>query len=197
MSDINKLIKLLSRLPGLGIRSSRRMALHMIKHRDDIMVPMQNTIADVVKNVKTCVLCNNLDIIDPCKICSDQDRPNDVLCVVEDVIDLWAIERSKLVNYKYYILGGALSAIDGIGPNQLKIPELVKRVEDENISEVILATNTTVEGQTTAHYIYNLLHEMVKISLPAQGIPIGGELDYLDETTLHAALNDRKAFLTE
>ncbi|MEK6745533.1 MAG: recombination mediator RecR [Pseudomonadota bacterium] len=194
-SDIDELIRLFSRLPGLGPRSARRAVLTMIRNREQVMKPIHNALGRAMENIKTCHICGNLDMHDPCAICTDSKRDNSTICVVEDLSDLWAIERCNLYRGKYHVLGGTLSAIDDRGPSQLNIESLMLRVGDGTVKEIILATNVTMEGQTTAHYLTNRLSSYnVNISRLAQGIPMGGELDYLDDGTLGAALKARLPF---
>lgn len=194
MLDIERLIQMLARLPGLGPRSARRVALHLLKRKDAALTPLVQALTEAAANVRTCGTCGNLDTADPCGICAGGKRDPSVLCVVEDVADLWAMERAGAFRGRYHVLGGALSALDGVGPEELRIPKLVERVATERIGEVILATNATVEGQTTAHYIAERLAGTgAKVSGLAQGIPVGGELDYLDDGTLAAALKARRA----
>ena len=193
MLDIERLIQMLARLPGLGPRSARRVALHLLKRRDAALAPLIQALTEAAANVRTCATCGNLDTADPCGICADPKRAQGAICVVEDVADLWAMERSGAFLGRYHVLGGALSALDGVGPEELRIPKLVERVAAGRVAEVILATNATVEGQTTAHYIAErLAGSGAKVSGLAQGIPVGGELDYLDDGTLSAALKSRR-----
>ena len=193
MLDIERLIQMLARLPGLGPRSARRVALHLLKRRDAALAPLIQALTEAAANVRTCATCGNLDTADPCGICADPKRAQGAICVVEDVADLWAMERSGAFRGHYHVLGGALSALDGVGPEELRIPKLVERVAAGRVAEVILATNATVEGQTTAHYIAErLAGSGAKVSGLAQGIPVGGELDYLDDGTLSAALKARR-----
>jgi recombination protein RecR len=193
MLDIERLIQMLARLPGLGPRSARRVALHLLKRRDAALAPLVQALTEAAANVRTCATCGNLDTADPCGICADPKRDGSVICVVEDVADLWAMERAGAFRGRYHVLGGALSALDGVGPEELRIPGLVERARGEKIAEVILATNATVEGQTTAHYIAErLAGSGARVSGLAQGIPVGGELDYLDDGTLSAALKSRR-----
>jgi recombination protein RecR len=193
MLDIERLIQMLARLPGLGPRSARRVALHLLKRKDAALAPLVQALTEAAANVRTCATCGNLDTSDPCGICADPKRDATTMCVVEDVADLWAMERAGAFRGRYHVLGGALSALDGVGPEELRIPRLVERVAAERIGEVILATNATVEGQTTAHYIAErLAGSGAKVSGLAQGIPVGGELDYLDDGTLSAALKSRR-----
>ena len=192
--DIDILIALMAKLPGLGPRSARRAVLHLIKKRDILLSPLSDAIYNVAQTARECLSCGNIDTKDICEICINSKRGDGQICVVEDVSDLWAMERSNVFKGRYHVLGGNLSALDGIGPDELRIPHLVKRVKGENINEIILALNATVDGQTTAHYIADQLDEMdVAVTSLAQGVPIGGELDYLDDGTISAALNARKA----
>jgi len=193
--EIERLIQLLAKLPGLGPRSARRAALTLVKKKDDLLVPLTQAMEVAVERVVVCSTCGNIDTIDPCTICSDPRRDQHTLVVVEDVADLWALERARAVNARYHVLGGALSPLDGIGPDDLGIDKLGRRVSAEGIREVILAVNATVEGQTTAHYIMDQLAGLpVKVSRLAHGVPVGGELDYLDEGTLSAAIRQRTPF---
>jgi recombination protein RecR len=193
--EIERLIQLLAKVPGLGPRSARRAALHMIKKKDQLMVPLAGAMAEAVDKVRVCSTCGNVDTIDPCTICTDPRRDGTILIVVEDVSDLWALERAGTMNVRYHVLGGTLSPLDGIGPDQLNIKQLVARVAEGDVTEVILAVNATVEGQTTAHYLTDQLEGFeVKVTRLAHGVPVGGELDYLDEGTLAAALRSRTAF---
>ena len=192
--DIDILIALMAKLPGLGPRSSRRAVLHLIKKRDILLSPLSDALYNVAQTARECLSCGNIDTKDICEICLNSKRGNGQICVVEDVSDLWAMERSNVFKGRYHVLGGNLSALDGVGPDELRIPHLVKRVKGENINEIILALNATVDGQTTAHYIADQLDEMdVAVTSLAQGVPIGGELDYLDDGTISAALNARKS----
>ena len=192
MNEIDHLVQLLAKLPGLGPRSARRAALHLIKRRETLMEPLAAALADTAQRIHTCTLCGNLDTVDPCGICRDPKRDPALVCVVEDVSDLWAIERSGAFGGRYHALGGTLSALDGVGPDDLRIDGLVERVRDGGVREVILAMSATVEGQTTAHYLIDRLAGAgVQVSRLAHGVPVGGELDYLDEGTLSAALAQR------
>ncbi len=191
--DIQDLIRLLSKLPGLGPRSGRRAALHLIKHKDQALYPLLKAITTAGENLGLCTTCGNVDTQDPCALCQDERRDRTIICVVEDVMDLWALERSATYHGSYHILGGTLSALDGIGPEQLRIAKLVERSHDGEVQEIILALNATVDGQTTAHYVTERLATAnVKISALAHGVPVGGELDYLDDGTLAMAMNDRR-----
>lgn len=194
-SDIDELIRLFSKLPSLGPRSARRVVLMLIRSREQVMKPLHDTIGRALESIKTCHVCANLDTHEICGICSDDRRDDSVICVVEDLADLWAIERCNLYRGKYHVLGGTLSALDDRGPSQLNIEPLIVRAGAEVVTEIILATNATLEGQTTAHYLTNRLSGAnVNISRLAQGIPMGGELDYLDDGTLGAALKARLPF---
>jgi recombination protein RecR len=191
--EIERLIQLLAKLPGLGPRSARRAALHLIKRRESLLDPLARALAEAAENVRACSRCGNIDTRDPCAICADPRREEGVLCVVEEVADLWALERTAAFKGRYHVLGGTLSALDGIGPDQLNIPRLLQRVRGEGIREVILATNATIDGQTTAHYIADRLAPLgIAVSRLAHGVPVGGELDYLDDGTLAAALKARR-----
>jgi len=191
-SDIEDLIRILSKLPGLGPRSARRAVLHLMRQKDKVMLPLAESLSRAARNISQCTRCGNLDSVDPCHICADARRDPQVLCVVEEVADLWAIERCNLFKGQYHVLGGTLSALEDRGPAQLNIEPLIRRAHAGEIKEIILATNATLEGQTTAHYIMGKLHgSQVSISRLAQGIPMGGELDYLDDGTLGAAIRSR------
>ncbi|HBN30812.1 MAG: recombination mediator RecR [Rhodobacterales bacterium] len=194
-SDLENLIALMARLPGLGPRSARRAVLHMIKKRGQLMDPLSDALHRVATTARECVTCGNIGTTEVCSICRNAKRANGMICVVEDVADLWAMERASVFSGRYHILGGVLSALDNIGPDELRIPLLAQRVRDEGITEVILALNATVDGQTTAHYIADKLEGMgIAVTSLAQGVPIGGELDYLDDGTISAALKARRAF---
>jgi recombination protein RecR len=193
--EIERLIQLLAKLPGLGPRSARRAALHLIKRKDQLLVPLAEAMDVAVASILVCATCGNIDTRDPCTICSDPRRDAATIVVVEDVADLWALERAGATNARYHVLGGSLSPLDGVGPEELNIARLVARVAAGGVGEVILAVNATVEGQTTAHYIMDqLVGIKVKVSRLAHGVPVGGELDYLDEGTLSAAMRQRTAF---
>ncbi|MCO5063657.1 MAG: recombination mediator RecR [Rhizobiaceae bacterium] len=193
--EIERLIQLLAKVPGLGPRSARRAALHLIKKKDQLLAPLADAMADARDKVRVCSICGNVDTADPCMICTDPRRDAGTIIVVEDVSDLWALERAGAMNARYHVLGGVLSPLDGIGPDQLTIRQLVDRVAAGGVSEIVLAVNATVEGQTTAHYLTDqLAHMSVKVTRLAHGVPVGGELDYLDEGTLAAALKSRTAF---
>ncbi|MCU9850176.1 recombination mediator RecR [Defluviimonas sp. WL0024] len=191
--DIEALIELMARLPGLGPRSARRAVLHLIKKRGAVMAPLAKAMAEVATSARECAACGNIGTADICDICRDERRATGEICVVEDVADLWAMERGQAFKGRYHVLGGTLSALDAVGPEELRIPKLLARVRDEEIREVILALNATVDGQTTAHYIAEALDGSgVAVTSLAQGVPIGGELDYLDDGTIQAALRARK-----
>ncbi len=191
--EIERLIQLLARLPGLGPRSARRAALHLIRKREELLGPLSDALLVAHERILTCTTCGSIDTSDPCTICRDGRRDASVLVVVETISDLWALERAKVINSHYHVLGGTLSPLDGIGPKDLNLSNLVARVQ-QGVSEVILAVNATVDGQTTAHYITDVLKLTgVKISRLAHGVPVGGELDYLDEGTLSAAVRQRSA----
>ncbi|WP_417720445.1 recombination mediator RecR [Salipiger sp.] len=191
-SEIDSLIDLMARLPGLGPRSARRAVLHLIRKRGALLRPLAEAMMRVAETARECVNCGNVGTADLCPICTDAKRANGLLCVVEDVADLWAMERSGVFKGRYHVLGGTLSALDAVGPEELRIPQLARRIEEEAISEVILALNATVDGQTTAHYIADQFEGRVELTSLAQGVPIGGELDYLDDGTITAALTARK-----
>src|SRR6056297_1249059 len=191
--DIDALIDMMARLPGLGPRSARRAVLHLIAKRDMQLMPLADLMQKVAATARECLNCGNLGTSDICDICLSEKRANGQICVVEDVADLWAMERGHAFKGRYHVLGGTLSALDQVGPEDLRIPQLVNRIDAEEISEVILALNATVDGQTTAHYIADQLEARVTLSSLAQGVPIGGELDYLDDGTISAALAARKA----
>ena len=192
-NDIDRLIQLLAKLPGLGPRSARRASLHLIKHRDSLMTPLARALEAAAESIVPCGICGNLDTTDPCAVCADPRRDNSVICVVEEVADLWALERTASFKGRYHVLGGVLSPLDGVGPEDLNIDGLVGRAGAEDVKEIILATGATVDGQTTAHYVTDRLAGCgVSISALAHGIPVGGELDYLDDGTLSAALKARR-----
>ena len=191
--EIDKLILLISKLPGYGPKSASRAVLHLLKRKDQLMVPLSESLLSASKNILTCENCGNIDLVSPCALCSESQRDQSQLCVVEDVADLWALEKSEIYSGTYHVLGGTLSAINGIGPDDLKIRKLVERAKAENVTEVILALSPTVDGQTTSHYVADCLKESdVIVSRLGQGLPIGGELDYMDEGTLAAALSSRQ-----
>ncbi len=191
---IDHLITSVAKLPGLGGRSSRRIVLHLLRKKTSVLEPLILQLQQVAEGVQTCETCRTLDVVNPCSICRDPARDKTTLCVVEDVADLWAMERSRLYRGQYHVLGGVLSAMDGTGPDQLGIPYLIRRASVEGVKEIILATNITADGQTTSHYITDALEGLpLRITRLAQGIPMGGELDYLDDGTLGAALQARLA----
>lgn len=190
--EIERLIQLLARLPGLGPRSARRAVLQLIKKREGLMAPLERALSEVLDKVVECQVCGNVDVCDPCTVCMDAVRDRRLLVVVADVGDLWALERAAALNARYHVLGGVLSPLDGVGPDDLNLAKLVERVHEEKVMEVILALGATVDGQTTAHYITDLLRDLpVRVTRLAQGVPVGGELDYLDEGTLSAAIRAR------
>ena len=195
VSEIDRLIQLLARLPGLGPRSARRAALHLIERRTGLLEPLAQALAAAADSIRQCGVCGNVDTADPCAICADEARDGSAICVVEDVADLWALERTAAFGGRYHVLGGTLSALDGRGPDELNIDSLVRRAGAATVGEVILATSATVEGQTTAHYLTDRLAGCaVTVSRLAHGVPVGGELDYLDDGTLSAALKARRPF---
>ena len=192
-NDLEKLITLISKLPSIGKRSAKRVALHLLKNRETLMPQLAQSILDTATSIKKCVSCGNYGSQDLCNICSDEKRDKSTACVVENVEDLWAIERGNIYKGVYHILGGTLSAIDGVGPDELNINSLDKKISKGEIKEIIIATNATIDGQTTAHFVANKIKDSgVKISRLAFGIPLGGELDYLDEGTLLTALETRR-----
>jgi recombination protein RecR len=193
--EIDRLIQLLARLPGLGPRSARRAALFLIKKREQIMAPLTAAMQTAFEKVEVCKLCGNIDTRNPCVICTDVRRDPAIIVVVADVADVWALERAHALNARYHVLGGTLSALDGVGPQDLSIDALISRAQDAAVTEIVLALNATVDGQTTAHYITDLLQgSHVKVTRLAHGVPVGGELDYLDEGTLAAAMRQRTPF---
>ena len=189
---IEALSDLMARLPGLGPRSARRAVLHMLKRRDLLMTPLADAIHDVAATARECLTCGNVATTDTCAICADPRRANGELCVVEDVADLWAMERAGAFRGRYHVLGGLLSALGGIGPEDLRLPKLERRLDPEGVGEIILALPATVDGQTTAHYVAEALEARVRVTTLAQGVPVGGELDYLDDGTIGAALRARR-----
>ncbi|MCW5746082.1 MAG: recombination mediator RecR [Alphaproteobacteria bacterium] len=193
--EIARMIQLLAKLPGLGPRSARRATLHLLKKREVLLRPLAQALGQAADAIRTCSTCGNFDTVDPCTLCRDTRRDGATVCVVEDVADLWAMERGHVFNGLYHVLGGTLSALDGVGPEDLNIAGLVGRVRGGGVREVILATNATVDGQTTAHYIADRLAEFgdVKVSRLAHGLPVGGEIDHLDDGTLSAAFKARRA----
>lgn len=191
--EIVELIRLIGRLPGLGPRSARKAVLHLLKRRDDLLVPLAGAISAAVEKVRVCPQCGNVDTVQPCTICADADRDPSLIVVVEDVADLWALERAGVIDARYHVLGGRLSPLDGIGPDDLRIDTLVARASEPEVEEVLLALNATVEGQSTMHYVSDALKACsVRVSEIQKGVPIGGELDYLDEGTLSAAIRSRR-----
>jgi recombination protein RecR len=192
--EIERLIALLARLPGLGPRSARRAALFLIKKREQIMGPLGVALQTALEKIEVCRCCGNIDSQNPCTVCTDPRRDPSIIVVVADVADLWALERAHALDARYHVLGGMLSPLDGVGPEDLTIGALVTRAHDPAVKEIVLALNATVEGQTTAHYITDLLRDTnVKVTRLAHGVPVGGELDYLDEGTLSAAIRQRTA----
>jgi recombination protein RecR len=192
-TEIERLIGLLAKLPGLGPRSARRAALHLIKNRDKLLEPLAAALADAGAKVAICSECGNVDTLDPCTLCRDQRRDRSIICVVEEVGDLWALERAGAINALYHVLGGTLSAIEGRRPEDLNLAMLFERARNGEVKEIVLALNATVEGQTTAHYITDRLKgQGIALSRLAHGVPVGGELDYLDEGTLTAAIRQRR-----
>lgn len=194
-TEIERMIHLLARLPGLGPRSARRAALFLINNREKIMAPLASALAEAHEKVSICDTCGNVDTINPCTLCCDPRRDQSMICVVEEAGDLWALERASAITGLYHVLGGTLSAIEGVRPQDLNIAKLVERAQSETVSEVVIAVNATIDGQTTAHYITEQLKPCnVKVSRLAHGVPVGGELDYLDEGTLAAAIRARRPF---
>lgn len=192
--EILKMIELIGKLPGLGPRSARRVALHLLKRQDTLLMPLADALAEAASRIENCQTCGNFDTLQPCAVCRAPGRDETVLCVVADVPDLWALERAGAFKGRYHVLGGVLSAIDGIGPDDLGISRLVERATDETIREVIIALGATVDGQTTAHYIAEHLSAAgVQVTRLAHGVPVGGELDHLDDGTLATALRSRRA----
>lgn len=191
--EIEDLIELMAKLPGLGPRSARRAVLYLIRKRGILLHPLADAMHRVAATARECVTCGNVTTTEICEICTSDKRATGEICVVEDVADLWAMERAGVFKGRYHVLGGTLSALDAIGPDDLRIPRLVRRVADEGITEVILALNATIDGQTTAHYIAEELEGRCAVTSLAQGVPVGGELDYLDDGTISAALRARKA----
>lgn len=191
--EIERLIQLLAKLPGLGPRSARRATLYLLKRREALLAPLVAALSQASERVRACGVCGNLDSVDPCAICTDPRRDRSLICVVEDVADIWALERANVFRGRYHVLGGTLSALDGVGPEDLNIPRLIERARAPEMREVILATGATVDGQTTAHYITDRLADCgVAVTRLGQGVPMGGELEYLDDGTLSAALRARK-----
>ena len=193
--EIERLIALLAKLPGLGPRSARRAVLQLIKKKETLLAPLADAMAEAAQKACVCSTCGNVDTHDPCTICTDNARDPHALCIVEDVGDLWALERAGAHKGRYHVLGGVLSALDGVGPDDLNIGKLVERIGNGEIGEVILAMNAIVDGQTTAHYITDRISDLgVTVSRLAHGVPVGGELDYLDDGTLAAAMKSRRPF---
>jgi recombination protein RecR len=191
-NEIDNFIRLLSKLPGLGPRSGRRAALELIKKKEQLLLPLKDSLIEIYEKIVLCHVCNNIDLKSPCAICSNQNRDDKIICVVEEVADLWAIERAGAIKGYYHILGGVLNALDGIGPEELNINKLVQRIAENNVKEVILALSATIDGQTTMHFLSDLLSKYdIRITKLAHGIPIGGELDYLDDGTLTQAILSR------
>ncbi|HBM90404.1 MAG TPA: recombination protein RecR [Rhodospirillaceae bacterium] len=193
MSPLDRLTQLLAKLPGLGPRSARRVVLHLLQRRESLLMPLVSALSETASAMRSCPVCGNWDVVSPCLLCQDERRDQTLLCVVEDVADLWALERSRAFKGYYHVLGGTLSALDGIQPADLRIESLLVRVGEGHVREVILALSATLEGQTTAHYVQERLEKSdVQVSKLAHGLPIGGELDYLDEGTITAALTARR-----
>jgi recombination protein RecR len=193
-ADINDLIRMLARLPGVGPRSARRLALQLLTDREGLMKPLMMQMDKTYGRITTCRTCGNLDSHDPCAICADARRNHAVICVVQGIADIWAIERTRVFDGVYHVLGGVLSAIDGVKPDDLRIGELMDRIKSQNVQEIVLALSATVDGQTTAHYLADRLKDAgVRITRLAHGMPVGGELDYLDDGTLTTALKSRTA----
>lgn len=191
--EIERLIQLLGRMPGLGPRSARKAALALLKRRHELLLPLALAMNEAAEKIIACSICGNLDTVEPCSICRDEGRDDSLIVVVEDIGDLWALERAGVVSARYHVLGGVMSPLDGVGPDQLNIPRLLERASGGAVKEVLLALNSTVEGQSTAHYVTEQLASSgVAVSKLAQGVPIGGELDYLDEGTLAAAIKSRR-----
>lgn len=192
--DFEQIVKLLSKLPGVGSRSARRMMLHMLNNKEGVMLPLSDALAQAADSIESCEKCHTLDTGSPCSICRNTTRDQSALCVVENVADLWALERTGSYKGLYHVLGGTLSALDDIGPEDLHIPHLLERINAEGVSEIIIALNATIDGQTTAHYISEVIAPTgVKITRLARGVPMGSALDYLDDNTLITALNSRSA----
>ena len=191
--EIDALIDLMARLPGLGPRSARRAVLQMVRKRELLLVPLANVMQRVADSVRECRNCGNICTTDICDICASDSRANGQICVVQDVSDLWAMERANVFKGRYHVTGGTLSVLENMGPDELRIPKLVERIETEKVEEVILALSATVDGQTTAHYIADSIEDRVKLTSLAKGVPVGGELDYLDDGTITAAMNARRS----
>jgi recombination protein RecR len=193
--ELQRLIDLLAKMPGLGPRSAKRAALYLLKKREPVMRPLAFALDDAANKVKACSVCGNWDSIDPCAVCADTERDGSILCVVQDVGDLWALERAGANKGRYHVLGGLLSPLDGVGPNDLHIGALIERAKDGAIREIVLALPVTVDGQTTAHYLTEHIENAnIAVTRLSQGVPVGGELDYLDEGTLTAAMKARRPF---
>lgn len=193
MDSLDTLIKTVARLPGLGPRSARRLVLHLLKKKDVLMTPLGEQILQTAREIKTCDICGNLSAMNPCPICADPGRDRTKICVVENVDDLWAVERTRAFRGVYHVTGGTLSALDGVRPEDLRLPQLLERIRTHNMTEVIMALSATVDGQATGYYISDQLRDMaVKVTRLAQGIPVGSELDYLDDGTLTLALQSRQ-----
>ncbi|HET6388683.1 recombination mediator RecR [Hyphomicrobium sp.] len=191
--EIERLVQLLARLPGLGPRSARKAVLSLLKRRNELLVPLSSALQQAIEKIAECPVCGNLDTVSPCSVCADPRRDKSLIVVVEEVGDLWALERASVVSAQYHVLGGHLSPLDGIGPDKLNIATLVARAQSPDVKEILLALNATVEGQSTAHFISDQLAAAgVTVSRLAQGVPIGGELDYLDDGTLAAAFKARR-----
>jgi len=191
--EIERLVQLLGRLPGLGHRSARKAALALLKRRNELLLPLADALNDAAARLTECSICGNVDTLEPCAICRDERRDRSLIVVVEEIGDLWALERAGVLNARYHVLGGQLSPLDGVGPDRLNIPKLVERASDPVVDEVLLALSSTVEGASTAHYLRDVLAGIeVSVSELAKGVPVGGELDYLDEGTLSAAIKARR-----
>lgn len=196
--EIERIVQLFARLPGLGHRSARKAVLTLLKRREDLMLPLADALRDAADKLTTCAECGNIDTASPCAICADPRRDPTTIVVVEDVSDLWALERADVTKAHFHVLGGHLSPLDGIGPEQLNIPKLIERAHAPEVREIILALNVTVEGQSTAHFLIDAMSGAdVEITRLAQGVPVGGELDYLDEGTLSAAMRSRRRLETD
>ncbi|MEL6299959.1 MAG: recombination mediator RecR [Pseudomonadota bacterium] len=192
--EIDRVVQLMGRLPGLGHRSARKAALALVKRRNDLLLPLAEALREAADKLVSCPTCGNIDTLDPCSICQDQSRDPALIVVVEDVGDLWALERASVISARYHVIGGHISPLDGIGPDDLNVAGLIARAGADDVKEVLLALNMTVEGQSTAHYLVDALADCgVSVSHIAQGVPVGGELDYLDEGTLAAAIKSRRS----
>lgn len=195
-NHIEQLVQLLSKLPGLGPRSARRAVLHLIKHKEKLLQPLAKSMSEALYSIVICENCGNIDTLSPCHLCQNPKRETGTLCIVETVGDLWALERAKAVDGRYHVLGGVISPLDGVSPEDLNIDSLLMRLNKEGIEEIIIAVNATVEGQSTAHYLAEILDEkQIKVTRLAHGVPVGGELDYLDEGTLSAAMRQRRPMI--